>query len=451
MRTTSQIWIFLFAGLITAVGLSQSSNHNKKILGYDKNPWPEIRQQRIQQLLPSAMQRSEVDAWVVICRENNNDPLAVHVGGENAGGTAAFVFLKDGSGIRSIVLSPSGEATALKDIGLHDEIIILDRRSDVWQQTARILRESNPGSIAINSSALAVADGLSHTQRNQLEAALGPNLSARLVTSEELVVQWLSVKLPEEVEILRRAAALTEKLELEAYKTIFPGETRDSDVANHLKKRMAELGLEDAWAPNQNPNVNSGPDRGHSHATEKVIQAGDFIQTDFGIKVFGIWCTDIQRFAYVLAPGETEPPAHALQKWENARRGSRIALAAMRPENRGFDVDKAQRDWLAQVGSLYVMWGTGHPVGYWAHDVGPALSGAQRSTEARGASARTLRPGQTFAFDGFFSWEYQYQGQKAIKTISVEEMAVVTKDGAEYLIPPQDELVLIQARPFTGK
>ena len=211
MRTTSQIWILLFAGLITAVGLSQSSNHNKKILGYDKNPWPEIRKQRIQQLLPSAMQRSEVDAWVVICRENNNDPLAEHVGGENAGGTAAFVFLKDGSGIRSIVLSPSGEATALKDIGLHDEIIILDRRSDVWQQTARILRESNPGSIAINSSALAVADGLTYTQRNQLEAALGPNLSARLVTSEELVVQWLSVKLPEEVEILRRAAALTEK------------------------------------------------------------------------------------------------------------------------------------------------------------------------------------------------------------------------------------------------
>ena len=29
------------------------------------------------------------------------------------------------------------------------------------------------------------------------------------------------------------------------------------------------------------------------------------------------------------------------------------------------------------------------------------------------------------------------------KTLSVEEMAVVTEKGAEYLIPPQEELLLI--------
>ena len=84
---------------------------------------------------------------------------------------------------------------------------------------------------------------------------------------------------------MRRAAALTEQLELEAYETIVPGETTDADVARFLKGRMAELGVGDGWAPDQNPNVNSGPDRGHSHATEKVIMPGDVIQTDFGIKV----------------------------------------------------------------------------------------------------------------------------------------------------------------------
>jgi hypothetical protein len=35
--------------------------------------------------------------------------------------------------------------------------------------------------------------------------------------------------------------------------------------------------------------------------------------------------------------------------------------------------------------------------------------------------------------------------QKATKTISVEEMAVVTERGAEYLIPPQEDLVLIRS------
>jgi len=252
------------------------------------------------------------------------------------------------------------------------------------------------------------------------------------------------VKLPEEIEILRRAAALTERLELEAYEQVVPGKTRDSDVARYLKKRMAELGVEDAWAPEQNPNVNSGIDRGHSHSTGKLIQPGDFIQTDFGIKVYGVWCTDIQRFAYVLAAGEREPPPEALRRWENGRRGGRAAFQAMRPGVRGYDVDKAQREWMEEAGSLPVMWSTGHPVGYWAHDVGPSLGGAQRPGPPSGDALRVLRPGQVFAFDGFFSWSAEDGEAEATKTISVEEMAVITERGAEYLIPPQADLVLIR-------
>jgi hypothetical protein len=35
---------------------------------------------------------------------------------------------------------------------------------------------------------------------------------------------------------------------------------------------------------------------------------------------------------------------------------------------------------------------------------------------------------------------------RGTKTISVEEMAVVTPDGAEYLVPPQERLILVPAR-----
>jgi Xaa-Pro aminopeptidase len=411
------------------------------------SPWPAIRAERVKSLLPAAMKRAGVDAWLVVCRENDNDPLAAHVGGENAGAPAAFLFTLAADRVRSVALSPAGEATALKDMKLHDEVVVLERGGSFWGSVAERVRAADPKKIAVNSSGMTVADGLSHTQRTALEKALGPALTGRLVSSEDLVVEWLSVKLPQEVEILRKAAALTEQLELEAYRAVVPGKTRDSDVARYLKRRMRELGVADAWAPDQNPNVNSGPDRGHSHATDRVIRPGDFIQTDFGIKVWDTWCTDVQRFAYVLAPGEKAPPPDALRKWENARRGSRIALAAMKPGVRGYDVDKAQRDWMKQAGSEWVMWGTGHPVGYWAHDVGPALSGAQRETPPAGAAVRLLQPGQTFAFDGFFSWTLPAAagGEKATKTISVEEMAVVTEKGAEYLIPAQEELVLIRS------
>lgn len=409
------------------------------------DPWPRIRKQRLRELLPAAMERAGVDAWVLVCRENANDPLAEHVGGENASAPAAFAFLRQGQALRSLVLSPAGEARALRELGLHDEVESLPRGTDLYATLAARLKQADPQRIAIDSSStLILADGLSSSQRQALETALPPELRARLTSSEDLVAEWLSVKLPEEVEILRRAAALTVQLELEAYARVMPGQTRDSDVARFLKRRMAELGVQDAWAKDQNPNVNSGPDRGHSHATDKVIGPGDVIQTDFGIKVHGRWCTDIQRFAYVLRPGESKAPLDVQARWEHARQGSRTALAALRPGVRGYDVDKAQRDGMRAAGSEPVPWGTGHPVGYWAHDAGPALSGAQSDKPPQGAALRLVRPGQTFAFDGFFAWKLPAEGET--KTISVEEMAVVGARGAEYLVPPQEELVLIAAK-----
>jgi hypothetical protein len=96
---------------------------------------------------------------------------------------------------------------------------------------------------------------------------------------------------------------------------------------------------------------------------------------------------------------------------------------------------------MKAAGSEPVPWGTGHPVGYWAHDAGPALSGAQTDKPPTGNALRIVRPGQLFAFDGFFAWKLDTPGET--KTISVEEMAVVTESGAEYLIPPQEELILI--------
>lgn len=411
-----------------------------------QNPWPAVRKERIEKLLPKAMQLAGLDAWLVLCRENNNDPLAKHIGGENAGAPAAFMFFLEGSRVRSLALSPWGEAAALQELALHDRVIEIERNADLYVLVAQHIKEADPQKIGVNCSSRNVADGLTWTQRTELEKALGPELAARLVSSEELVVEWLSVKLPQEVEIMRRAGELTVQLEIEAYQTVVPGVTRDCDVARHIKKRMAELGVEDSWSPEQNPNVNSGFPRGHSGPSDKIIQSGDFIQTDFGIKVYGVWCTDYQRFAYVLAPGQTQPPQEALRKWENSRQASRLILAAMKPGVRGYDVDHVHRVWMKKVGSLPTKWGTGHAVGYWAHDIGPYLGGGQYTTPPTGDALRVLRPGQTFAFDGIFGWEVECEGAKESKMISVEEMAVVTEHGAEYLIPPQEDLILIPCK-----
>ena len=376
---------------------------------------------------------------MVIARENNNDPLADHVGGENAGGTAAFLFYNDANGFHSIVFSPSGESTALDELDIHDKVIPVERGTSAVEQAMGYIRKSGIKKLAVNSSENnSLADGLSYTQRMELEK-LNKENEVSLVSSEEVVYEWLSIKLPEEVEIMKKAAKLTAEWEIEAYKQVIPGKTSDADVARFLKEKIAEAGVQDAWSPDQNPNVNSGPDRGHSHATSKVIMPGDVIQTDFGIKVFDRWVTDIQRFAYVLKEGETKVPQDIQHYWESAKRGNRKAMEAMKPGVKGVDVDRAQRMVMKEAGSENVMWSTGHPVGYVAHDIGPNLGGSQ-STQVRPDSEKVLKEGMTFAFDGFHSWKLP---DGNLKTISVEEMVVITKDGAEYLIAPQEELILI--------
>jgi Xaa-Pro aminopeptidase len=432
----------LFAGLLLSGCVTSPNEVQKPFSG--PSPWPQIRKERIQQLLPGAMERAGVDVWLVVCRENNNDPLADHIGGENASGTAVFLFQRRDSSVYSIAFSPVGEATALKDVALHDSVAVIPRGESAIAAAGAYVQKTAPNVIAVNMSDTdEMADGLSFTQHKALTAALGKTVSARLVSSAELVYEWLSIKLPAEVEIMAKAAEITAQWQLEAYASIVPGKTTDADVAKFLKKKMADAGLEDAWAADQNPNVVSGADRGHSHATDRVIQPGDVIQTDFGIKVYGRWVTDIQRFAYVLKPGETKAPDDVQMYWDVAKKGSRLVLEALKPGVAGFEVDKKQRDWMKENGSLPVMWSTGHPVGYVAHDVGPGLGGAQEGRTPNAAQRKPIRAGMVFAYDGFYCWP---RPDGTTKTISVEEMAVVTETGAHYLTRPQEDLFLVGKR-----
>ncbi|MGA0255899.1 MAG: M24 family metallopeptidase [Rhodothermales bacterium] len=434
MRITSLLLILvLLAGCTAAPDTVESP--------FAGDPWPDIRAERIATLLPGAMEENGLDAWVVICRENNNDPLADHVGCENAGGTAAFMFFRVGDGVRSVAISPRGEATSLAETGRMDEVIMSERGASIWDTMGEVFERFEPSTIGINTGQSPITDGLSHTQYASMMAGLPSMWTSRMQSAEPMIRSWLSVKTPAEVAIMARAAEITAQWEVEAYENAVGSVTTDRDIADFLEAKMAKMGVGDAWSPEQNPAINSGKDRGHSHPTDRTIQPGDFIQTDFGIRVHDRWVTDIQRFAYVLAPGETEAPQEALDKWEAAKRGSRAAFAAMKPGATGNEVDRAQRLVLEENGSQPVMWGTGHPVGYWAHDSGPGLSGGRLGQELPRVATQVLKPGMTFAFDGFHKWSLT---DSTTKTISVEEMVVITEDGAQWMTPPQEELILIR-------
>ncbi len=431
---------YALAALICFTSFNVLSSNTELFKG--SNPWSEIRKERLNTLLPYAMKEANIDAWLIICRENDNDPMAKHIGCENAGKTAVFIFYfsENTQNFKSLAFSPIGEATALNDVNIVDSVIEVARDASAIEMATEFIHTQSFKNIAVNSSDTnPQADGLSHSQYRMLTEYLGKKYTNLLISSEDLIYEFLAVKLPAEVEIMRKAAKLTAQWQIEAYNTIIPGRTTDSDVAEYLKQKMNEYGVLDAWAPSQNPNVVSGTDRGHSHATDRIIQPGDVIQTDFGIRVYDTWVTDIQRFAYVLKEHETTPPDDIAYYWESAKQGRDAAFSSMRSGATGFEVDRAQREVMAARGSLPVMWSTGHPVGYVAHDSGPALN--SKSNYAN--NQKTLKPNMTFAFDGFYKW---IMPNGLPKTISVEEMVVIKSDKAEYLIPPQMDLILIKSK-----
>ena len=108
----------------------------------EDSPWPEIRKQRISQLLPQALKAADVDAWLVVCRENNNDPLADHIGCENAGSSAAYLFYFDRDKFHSVAYSPSSEAKALDELNIHEKVISVPRSVPTLKYAAEFIKKT---------------------------------------------------------------------------------------------------------------------------------------------------------------------------------------------------------------------------------------------------------------------------------------------------------------------
>jgi Xaa-Pro aminopeptidase len=103
---------------------------------------------------------------------------------------------------------------------------------------------------------------------------------------------------------------------------------------------------------------------------DPVIQRGDLLWCDVGITALRL-NTDSQHNAYVLRPGESEPPPGLQQALRNANRLQDLLFQEIRPGRTGNQVLTAT---LARLkgegldGTLY-----SHPIGMHGHGAGPLI------------------------------------------------------------------------------
>jgi Xaa-Pro aminopeptidase len=331
---------------------------------------------RFDRLLPGLMRREGLDMWVVICREHAEDPVyptLVPRPNMFAWRLTMIVFFDRGpaEGVERIMVNPYGSGDFNKEIGEYYRPGWTDPSEDPWGRLARLVRERDPKRIAVDESrTFAFADGLTSTLKSELVAALGPDLSGRLVSAERLAVGWLEKRTAGELEFYARLAAVNRGVAAEALSgnVIRPGVTTIDDLAWWTRERFAALGVEPWFQPTfyilrrEKEAVLKGSDR--------VIRPGDVVRCDIGFRCLGM-TTDAQEIAYVLREGERDAPPGLREALRLGNRLQDVLAAEFREGRNGNEILAAA---LAQARAE----GLGpriysHPLNHYGHGAGTRI------------------------------------------------------------------------------
>jgi len=400
------------------------------------------RKERMDRYLVASLRHSNIDAWVVVTREATVDPVAFDVAADHAVGRAVCLFVDKGDRLERIAIVASYDTDAFEKSGLYTKVVPYGKEG-AGPAVKDAVASLNPKAIAVDMSRdEPLADGITAGNLQWLRDTLGPDYAKRLVSAEAFLISYRSRKTPGEIAKLREAVKKSEQILAEALTpaVIKPGETTEQDLADFIRKRRREMGLGPSWEEDQDPNVTAGVTRGHSGPSTATILPGSVIRIDFGVDDEG-YKTDIQRLAYVLRPGETEAPPEVAAAFATVRAANRAAAAALKPGATGTAVDTAARRVVTDADYDEYPHATGHPIGFYTHDLGPLLAPAWPDRYGK-LGSYVIERDQTFAIEPALEVELPWtMGGKV--GFGLEEDYVVTDKGSEPLGTPQETLILI--------
>jgi len=374
----------------------------------------------------------EMDAWLIYVRETaeHTDPVLKVIGHLNAVWPAAFLFSRGGE---RIAITGAGDDEPVRSQGLFDEVI--PYTLSIKDELVKVLERWDPQSIGVNFSQSDVsADGLSYGMWLNLKQYLKDTPYAERLVSAELLVEALrGRKSPEELATMKRAGDTAMEIFGELTKWLKAG-LSETEIHRWVSERVESRGLEMSWDAEHCPGLNAGPTSpwGHFGASDAVTAVGETLNMDFGVKQEG-FCSDNQRVWYFLREGETDAPAEIKHVFNSVRDGIQAAFDFVRPGVKGWEVDAVARKFIVDAGFDEYPHALGHSVGRYAHDGGV---GFYPRWERYGSKPYgEIAAGNVFTLEFGVRSEYGY--------ISLEEMIVVTEDGARWLVPPQKEIILV--------
>jgi Xaa-Pro aminopeptidase len=405
---------------------------------------------RLEQALPTVMRAHGVDLWVVAMREYNEDPVFKALVSPTtfaARRRTIYLFFDQGpdAGVERLALggtSQGGVYQVVRDSGKAP-----DGRprelwgADQWAFFAQQVKRRNPRRIAVNISPdHNFSDGLSAGEWEQMQAALGPELTSRVVREPRLALDYLALRVPAMDSTYRRMQELAHEIISTAFsnQVITPGTTTTADVVWWMRQRLNDSGVGTWFQPSVDVQ-RQGVEMADSAAP--VILRGDVLHCDFGITALGL-NTDTQHMGYVLKEGETAPPAGLRAALAASNRLQDLVMAEMRPGRTGNEVLKATLERMRAEkidGTVY-----GHPVGDHGHAAGPLIGMWDRQEGVPGRGDVPLLAGTWHSIELQATSPVPEWGGQRVRSAQEEDAALTPGGKMEWILRRQTEFHLVR-------
>lgn len=398
-----------------------------------------LLKRRLQEVMPMAMRSAELDLWLILCQEDNLDPVyTTLIPMDTWCPILQMLVLVDRGDDGIVGFNISGTNTH----DLYERPYAGQLEAEQWPRLLQLLEEYDPQRIGINIGSIQwAAGGLTHNLYRQLTERLPAKYVERLVSAEPAAIRWLTTLTADDLTFYEHVCNVAHAVIAECYsrQTIIPGQTTVDDLVWAYWQRCTDLGFPMAFRPYfqifRRPSLRAlyGP-------TDRVIRPGDLIHCDVGF-VYCHFNSDHQQMAYVRLPGEAAAPDDLRELMAEATRMQDVYMAEFAPGLSGNELlhnilTRARQEAIPGP-RVY-----SHSTGLFLHEPGPliGLPWEQHYNPGRGEV--------TLAYDSTFTMELSVQapldsweGEEV--RLPLEEIVAFTQAGCRPLDGRQTEFYVI--------
>jgi len=404
-----------------------------------------IQKDRFDNLLPKLMEETDIDMWVIITREYNEDPVIKTLLpptwlNARRRTILAFHYDRKTKNLEKVAIARYSFGKNIPSIWNKEE------EPNQMKALAKFIEEKNPDKIGLNfSDHFALADGIVKTDYELLLDNLPTKLSKKVVSAEELAIRWIETRTEKEMIIYDQLVEITHGIINEAFSTnvITPGVTSTNDVVWWMREKVKKLGLKTWFHPTIDVQRNEISDLYGFDGESKfdIILPGDLVHCDFGISYLTL-NTDCQELAYVLKPNETKAPDYLVKALDEGNRVQDIFTDLFEYKKTGNQILKEALEQGKNEGlrpQIYT-----HPLGTFGHSAGTTLGMWDSQGGVPFTGDFPMNYNTVYAIE-LNTKVFIKEWNKDIR-IMLEEAGVFEKTGFRYVNGRQTELILVGSK-----